>query len=135
MNIRVTIFFIATFFLIGGGIVSIMPLMPKVNRELKNIVLGGKFQMRMGVYGFISVLLFALLPFDEIMLVGDLLPMIISLFLSLIFITGYIRISKHIDQTTLSRAEKILAAVQVPMGFLAIFTGIIHVIFPKIIIL
>jgi hypothetical protein len=135
MDIKTSIYFISTFFLIAGGIISVLPIFTELNRELKDVILKGKFQVRMGVYGFLSTALFAFMPYDKTMLIGDLIPMFVSLWLTFIFITGYIRISKHIDQNTLSRAEKILAALQIPSGFLALATGIIHIFLPNIIFL
>lgn len=133
MDIRLSVFFIATFYLIFGGIISIIPIFPKVNKELKQIIFKGKFQMRMGVYGIIAVVLFAIFPYDKILLFGDFIPMLTGFISSILFITGYIRISKHIDQKTLSRAEKILSALQVPSGFASIFIGLVHIIIPKFI--
>ena len=135
MDINTSIYFISTFFLIAGGIISVLPVFPGINREFKKIILKGKFQVRMGVYGLVATSLFAFMPYDKTIFIGDFLPMVVSLWLTFIFITGYIRISKHIDQNTLSRAEKILAVLQIPSGFLSIAAGVVHIFLPGIILL
>ncbi len=135
MNFRVTLFFISTFYLISGGILLLLPSIPKLDKEIKTFFLKGKFQVRMGVFGIICIVIFAVFPFDKIMLIGDLLPLISCTAMTLLFITGYIRISKHIDQKTLSRAEKILTSLQIPVGFSGVITGFIHIVFPGVIFL
>ena len=135
MNIRVSLYFLGTLYLVLGGFISVLPLMPKTNKELKKILTKGKFQIRMGVLGIFSCLIFAFFPYDKILLIGDFFPSLASFILTFLFIVGYIRNSKHIDQKTLSRADHILSIIQVPAGFLGISVGFIHVILPGIILI
>ncbi len=135
MNLRVTFFFIATFFLLCGGIISVLPSIPKLNKELKSILQKGRFQIKMGLYGLVSMLIFALFPFDRVMLIGDLIPFIVCSAMTLLFMFGYIRISKHIDQKTLSRTEKIITILQIPVGFAGIIAGLLHILLPGILFL
>ena len=135
MDIKISLFFISTFFLIFGGFIAIIPILPKFNHDLKKKVHQVKFQLRMGVYGIISILLFAFFPFNDTIILGDLLPMISSFILTSLFLMGYIRESNLIDEKTAHQADQILTSIQIPAGFLSFAIGFLHIIFPKLILL
>lgn len=131
MDINLSLFFISSFFLVWGGIVSFLPMLPKVNTELKKWILKSRFQMRMGVFGLFAVAIFGFFPGDGAFLIGDLLPFIASLILTVLFLLGYIRSTRHLDEASIQRADRILTAIQIPFGIFSFIAGLLHVIFPK----
>ncbi len=135
MELKISLYFLSTFFLIIGGILSFLPMVVKANEALKSFILSSKFQMRMGVYGIFTIIIFGFFPFDSLIIIGDLLPFISSLVITILFILGFIRESKHLNENDIQRADKFLTMIQILIGFISFIVGVLHMIFPKIPIL
>ncbi|HCL55501.1 MAG TPA: hypothetical protein DHW82_00610 [Spirochaetia bacterium] len=135
MNLKLSLFFLASLFLLSGGLISFLPSLPKINPEIKKIILKSKFQVRMGLYGIFSIFIFCFLSLDSLMVIGDLLPLLSSLFLTVLFWMGYIRDNQSIDEIMIRKADKALTTLQVPFGFLGFFSGILHIFLAELPIL
>lgn len=126
-----SLYFISTLFLIVGGVLSALPMFASLDKKIQKAILSSSFQVKFGLYGIVSFIIFAFFPGDEMMILGDFLPFVSSLILSLLFLAGYVRESRYLDEATTQKADKILTFLQIPVGIAAFAVGVLHIIFPK----
>jgi uncharacterized membrane protein HdeD (DUF308 family) len=131
MDFQMTLFFFSTFFLVGGGIIALLPGVKNIQSDFKKQILKPRVQMRLGVYGLAACAVFGFFPADGTLLLGDLLPFLVSLLLMVLFLMGYVRESSHLDENTVRKADQFLTGFQIPAGILAILAGLLHMLFPR----
>ncbi len=138
MNLRYAVHAISVLLLIVIGFIFILPLLLKTKEEfdtLKKYIYGSGIPVYTGVVSLTASILMLFFPMKEIIILGDLIPMLVLLTMSITLLFGYIRQSRYISEEMRTRGESILTSLQVPIGIISIVSGVIHIFFPEIIFL
>ncbi len=136
--LEVILYFCTSLFLINSGFVFILPLFFKTKEDydvVKNIFLKNSLYVFIGFLGLILCVFLLFLPMANIIIVGDIIPVIIVLINSVMYLFGYIRLSKYLDEKIIQRGERILENIQIPLGFVSLLAGFVHIFFAKILFL
>lgn len=135
---KMYLYFFSSFFLIYLGIVFLLPLVFKTKEEydvIKKYLFGSGLHVFGGILGCVLAMLLVVFPLDGTFLVGDLLPAVAILVLSVLLLLGYVRISKYLSKKMIEEGSTILDSLQIPAGIMGIVMGLLHVFFASVIFL
>ena len=138
MDVPLIIYFCTNFFLLFFGLLFLLPLIMKTKEEydiIKQYIFGNILHVYTGIFILILGFIILIFPYDTILIIGDLIPAVALIIVSLTLFFGYIRLSKSVDNSLLSEGQAILEKLQIPIGFMSISAGIIHILLPAIIFL
>lgn len=137
MNIRIIIYFFINFFLLISGFVFVLPLFFDTKEKYDTInefIFGNHIHVLLGFVGIIFAIANIFLPVDLILIIGDLLPILILLIISFLLLLGFVRNSKYLPSKLVNKGNNILTNLQIPIGFVGIGVGFIHIFLANIII-
>lgn len=135
---KLTLYFFTSFFLINSGILLIMPLLINTKEEYDIIMkyfTAHAVRLILGGLCFISAVLKLFFPFNDILIVGDIIPLASLALCSLTLLLGYIQFSKILNSEEVKKGAEILRRLEIPIGFISITAGIIHIFLPNVIFL
>ena len=138
MNFTLIIYFFSNFFLIFFSLLFLLPLIIKTKKEydlLKKYIFGNIIHVFIGMGGIILGCIVLVFPYDRIILLGDFIPAVCLLLVSITLVFGYIRISKSIENEMLDEGQVLLDKFQIPIGILGMVAGVAHIFFPGIVLL
>jgi hypothetical protein len=131
MNIFLLIlYFFTAYYLINTGFLFFLPLMIKTKKDydvIKSYLYKKALQFLLGIAGIIVGILRLIFPHDAPIILGDLIPAILSIVVGLTFLLGHIRFTIGLSQQQMQEGKEILASLQIPIGIIAFTAGILHV--------
>lgn len=129
------IFALSSLYLVYTGFVFILPVIVDKKEDydvIRKYFPGEKFRLAMGFLGLVLAVFIFIFPKGKLVFIGDLLPFLMLVVNASLLMMGRIRMLKESDPTMLQKAERILGNLQIPIGFISLIIGILHVFFSGI---